>query len=182
MWFCCFSTTYGLLIWMPTLYRVEFKLPLQQSLLFGFITQAAGFVGTLVCAVLIDKIGRRTWFAAAFLLGGALLCFIGYRVPSSPYELLTYISLGAAILGSVAIGLNLYTAELYPTPFRAFASSVGGAWQRVAAAVGPIVVAMLLPGGISRVFLYFGIMALIGGVVTILFALETKQRVLEEIA
>ena len=181
MWFCCFSTTYGLLTWMPTLYRVVFNLPLRQSLLYGFITQACGFLGSLACAFLIDVVGRRAWFTGAFLLGGLLLGFIGFQTPASPAQLLAFISAGAAILGSVSIGLNLYTAELYPTPFRAFASSVGGAWQRVAAAVGPLVVAALLPGGIGRVFLYFSAMALIGALVTLLFAIETKQRQLEDI-
>ena len=181
MWFCCFSTTYGLLIWMPTLFRVVFKLPLQQSLLYGFIIQGAGFVGTLTCALAIDSAGRRRWFTGAFVLGGLLLCFVAYRQPASPGELLGYMCVGAALLGSVAIGLNLYTAELYPTPFRAFASSVGGAWQRVAAAAGPLVVGALLPRGLGEVFLYFGVTALTGGAITLLFAMETKQAVLEEL-
>lgn len=181
MWFCCSSTTYGLLVWMPTLFRVVFKLPLQQALLFGFVVQGAGFAGTVACALLIDRTGRRAWFAGAFLAGGALLCFAGARAPDTAAALLAYASLGAALLGSVAIGLNLYTAELYPTRFRAFASSAGGAWQRVAAAAGPVVVGMLLPGGLGGVLLYFGAMALAGAAVTVLFSMETKKAVLEDL-
>ncbi len=181
MWFCCFSTTYGLLIWMPTMFRLAFGLPLQQALLFGFIIQGAGFAGTVACALLIDRVGRRTWFAFAFAAGGALLCVAGLNEPRSAAGLLGYASGSAALLGSVAIGLNLYTAELYPTEFRAFASSVAGAWQRVAAAAGPVVIGVLLPGGMGRVLLYFGIVALAGAAVTILFAHETKQAVLEQI-
>lgn len=181
MWFCCFSTTYGLLIWMPTLFRTAFGLPLQQALLFGFVIQAAGFAGTVACALLIDQVGRRTWFAYAFAAGGALLCVAGLHEPQSASGLLAYTSGGAALLGSVAIGLNLYTAELYPTEFRAFASSIAGAWQRVAAALGPVVIGVLLPGGMGQVFLYFGIVALVGAAVTILLAAETKQAVLEQL-
>ena len=51
MWFCCFSTTYGLTSWLPTLYRTEFHLPLQQALLFGLITNLAGVAGSALCAV-----------------------------------------------------------------------------------------------------------------------------------
>ena len=166
---------------MPTLFRVTFHLPLQTALFYGLVIQATQLFGTVTCALVIDKTGRRAWFTGAFLAGGALLCFVSVRQPDSATELLAYTSIGAALLGSVAIGLNLYTAELYPTSFRAFASSVGGAWQRVAAAVGPIVVGALLPGGIGPVFLYFGVIALIGGGVTALFAMETKQAVLETI-
>ncbi len=32
MWFCCFSTTYGLTTWIPTLYKTVFNLPLSQAL------------------------------------------------------------------------------------------------------------------------------------------------------
>ena len=32
MWFCCFSTTYGLLTWLPTLYRTVFHLPVAEAL------------------------------------------------------------------------------------------------------------------------------------------------------
>jgi MFS transporter, putative metabolite:H+ symporter len=74
-------------------------------------------------------------------------------------------------------------AEIYPTRIRAFASSVGGAWQRVAAASGPIVVAYLLTGaGLTFVFLYFGVVALIGAAVATAFTVETKNRSLETVS
>lgn len=181
MWFCCFSTTYGLLTWMPTLYRVAFKLPLQQALLYGFATQLCGFLGTLACALLIDVVGRRPWFITAFVAGGLVLGLAGLRPPRSAGELLVVVCAGVTIINSIAIGLNLYTAELFPTPFRAFASSVAGAWQRVAAATGATVVSLLLPSGIGFVFLYFAALALIGGAITFLYAIETKSRLLEEL-
>jgi putative MFS transporter len=86
-------------------------------------------------------------------------------------------------MSSVAIGLNLYTAEIYPTRIRAFASSIGGAWQRVAAASGPLVVAYLLTGpGLAAVFAYFGVVALIGAAVAAGFTVETKNLSLEAVS
>jgi putative MFS transporter len=83
-------------------------------------------------------------------------------------------------MSAVAIGLNLYTAEIYPTRIRAFASGVGGAWQRIAAATGPNVVAYLLTGsGLVAVFSYFGVVALIGAAVAAGFTVETKEQSLE---
>ena len=43
-----------------------FKLPLDVSLRYGLITQAVGLLGTLICALTIDYVGRRIWFAIAF--------------------------------------------------------------------------------------------------------------------
>jgi putative MFS transporter len=59
---------------------------------------------------------------------------------------------------------------------------VGGAWQRVAAALGPNVIAWLLPHGTGTLFLYFGGLALIGGVLSFFFAIETKGKTLEELS
>jgi len=180
MWFCCFSTTYGLNTWMPTLYRTTFNLPLSQALGYGLVVQVCGICGSILCAFNIDRVGRRLWFAAALLCGGITLLILAGIGASTATTLLVFVSIGAFFMSSVSIGLNLYTAEIYPTRIRAFASSVGGAWQRVAAATGPIVVAYLLTGvGLSSVFVYFGIVALIGAAVAAGFTVETKNRSLE---
>jgi MFS transporter, putative metabolite:H+ symporter len=183
MWFCCFSTTYGLVAWLPTLYRTNFHLPLAQSLLFGLITQCCGIFGSLLCAFTVDRTGRRPWFIFAFLGGAATLLTLAVVGPSTAILLLVFVSLGGFFMSSAAIGLNLYTTELYPTRIRAFGNAVGGSWQRVAAAVGPLVVGYLSPlYGLGSVFIYFGGLALIGAIVTFAFADETKGRTLEELS
>jgi putative MFS transporter len=183
MWFCCFSTVYGLNTWMPTLYRTQFNLTLPQALGYGLIVQLCGIAGSILCAFNIDKIGRRLWFVAALSGGGASLLILAWIGASTAILLLTFVSLGSFFMSSVAIGLNLYTAEIYPTRMRAFASSVGGAWQRAAAASGPIVVAALLTrGGLNWVFVYFGVVALIGAAVASRFTVDTAQRSLEAVS
>ena len=78
---------------------------------------------------------------------------------------------------SVSLALNLYTGEIYPTRIRAFAGSVGGAWQRVAAAIGPNVVAWLLPDGtgLFALFLYFGGLAIIAGALAVVLLRHRNQ-------
>jgi MFS transporter, putative metabolite:H+ symporter len=99
---------------------------------------------------------------------------------SSARMLLVFVSIGMFFMSAIAIGLNLYTAEIYPTRIRAFASAIGGAWQRVAAATGPNVVAYLLVGsGLTAVFSYFGVVALIGAAVAAGYTVETKEQPLE---
>lgn len=183
LWFCCFSTTYGLNTWMPTLYKTQFNLSLSQSLGYGLIVQVCGILGAMLCAFNIDKVGRRTWFALALLCGGATLLLLAATGAGSATVLLIFVSIGSFFMSGVAIGLNLYTAEIYPTRIRAFASSVGGAWQRVAAASGPIVVAYLLTGtGLASVFVYFGVIALLGAAIAAAFTIETKNCRLEAVS
>src|SRR5262249_59058730 len=59
IWFSAYFVNYGLSIWLPTLYRTVFKLPLDVSLRYGLITQAVGLLGTLICALTIDHYGGR---------------------------------------------------------------------------------------------------------------------------
>ncbi len=180
MWFCCFSTIYGLDSWVPTLYRTNFNLSLQQSLNYGFIVQLCGIVGAALCAFTIDKIGRRVCFAGALFGGGVTLLILAALGADSATMLLVFVSIGSFFMSAVAIGLNLYAAEIYPTRIRAFASAVGTAWQRVAAATGPNVVAYLLTGsGLTAVFSYFGVIAVVGAVVAAGYTVETKEQPLE---
>jgi putative MFS transporter len=84
----------------------------------------------------------------------------------------------------LAISLSTYTAELYPTEMRALGCGVGNAWLRAASVLGPYMVGLILStgGGINIVFLMFGGFALVGGLVTLAFAVETRGRVLEELS
>jgi putative MFS transporter len=165
---------------MPTLYRVNFHLPLSQSLGYGLIVQICGIAGAMLCAFTIDKIGRRICFTGALLGGGVTLLILAALGADSATMLLVFVSIGSFFMSAVAIGLNLYTAEIYPTRIRAFASSIGGAWQRIAAATGPNVVAYLLTGpGLTAVFSYFGVIAIVGAAVAARFTVETKEQPLE---
>ena len=60
--------------------------------------------------------------------------------------------------------------------------SAATAWLRLASMIGPGAVGMMMVGGLDKVFLAFGIVAAIAAVITGLFAVETKGRVLEEVS
>ena len=68
LWVCSYMIANGLITWLPTLYRQIFELPLQTSLAYGFTTSAFGCAAALLCALYIDKVGRKIWYAAAFFL------------------------------------------------------------------------------------------------------------------
>ena len=181
-WFCCFSTTYGLLTWLPTLYRTVFHLPVAEALKYGMITSLTGIVSAIACAFFIDYVGRRAWFTVAFFIGGLTLLALWLHGADSAETILGFVSFGMFFMSSLSLALNLYTSEIYPTRIRAFGGAVGGAWQRVAAVLGPNVIAWLLPHGTGTLFLYFGGLAIIGGVLSLFFAVETKGKSLEELS
>ena len=46
LWITVYVVNNGLVTWLPTLYRQVFKLPLETSLLYGWITSAVGVVAS----------------------------------------------------------------------------------------------------------------------------------------
>ena len=184
MWFCTYLIVYGISGWLPTIYRTIFKLPLQQALQYSLAATTAGLVGALACAYLIDRTGRRLWFAMAFFAGAVPLFILWMRgTGSSAVDVMIYASLSYAMINTLALGLYLYTPEIYPTRVRALGSGAATAWLRVASMIGPFMIGAILPqAGLGTVFLVFGVAAVAGGVVAALFTLETRGRVLEEIA
>ena len=180
MWFCAYCVNYGLAIWLPTVYRTVFKLPLEQSLKYGLITQAVGLLGTLICALVIDHVGRRLWFAWSFAAAAVALAALAvYQAPTAE-QVLTCMTIAYFFISSVNIGVYLYTPELYPTRVRALAVGTATAWLRFASIIGPTVVGTMIASGLPAVFLTFAAVAGIAAVITGLFAVETKGRVLEE--
>ncbi len=183
LWVCTYLIVYGLAAWAPSLFRTAYKLPLQQSLMYGFILAGAGLIGVLLCIALIDKIGRRMVFGIAFLVGSLPLLSFAMGGARTAQEVLITICLGFLFINALAVAMATYTAENYPNQLRALGGGIAGAWQRGASMVGPFVVGAVLPKyGPDAVFVMFGVVALVGAAICFLFALETRGKVLEELA
>jgi putative MFS transporter len=182
IWFATYFFNYGLVVWLPTIYSTVFKLPLQQSLQYGLITQAVGFLGALTCALSIDRVGRRPWFALAFAVNAIALGALYILGPDSPQRVLVFVSSGYFFVSVLSIGVYVYTPELYPTRARAIAVGTATAWLRFASILGPSIVGAIVGSGLGSVFLMFAAVAVVGAVVTGLFAVETKGRVLEDVS
>jgi len=98
-------------------------------------------------------------------------------------EILILATAAYAVLQTIAFSLYLYSAELYPTRLRAVGTGFGSAWLRAGSSIGPILVGSIVADlGIQYVFAAFAAVAIIGGLVTLLFAIETKGRVLEDLS
>jgi putative MFS transporter len=183
LWFCTYTVINGLITWMPTLYREVFGLPLQTSLAYGFITSACGVVASIACALLIDRVGRRNWYFAAFALGVLLLGALAILGAGEVTHVLVLVSLAYAIVQTIAFSLYLYSAELYPTRLRAFGIGCGSAWLRLGSSAGPLLVGYVTASfGVGSVFAVFGGVLAVGAVVTWLFAVETAGKSLEALS
>jgi putative MFS transporter len=183
LWVCSYMINNGLITWLPTLYKQMFQLPLQTSLGYGWITSAVGVVASVICALLIDKVGRRRWYVTAFLLAIVPLSGLALLGATSATEVLILATAAYAILQTITFSLYLYSAEIYPTRLRAIGTGLGSAWLRAGSAIGPVLVGVIVGNlGIRYVFAAFAAVALVGGIVTVLFAIETKGRVLEELS
>lgn len=183
LWVCVYMINNGLITWLPTLYKGVFHLPLQTSLGYGWITSSVGVIASIICALLIDKVGRKRWYATAFLVVTVPLLTLTWLGATSATEVLILATVTYAILQTIAFSLYLYSAELYPTRLRCVGTGFGSAWLRAGSSIGPLMVGFIVGDlGIRYVFSAFAAVALIGGVVTLLFAIETKGRILEELS
>ena len=183
MWIGAYFVTYGLTAWAPSLFNIVYHLPIQTSLIYGFVLAGIGLLGALLALYLIEAIGRKPMFIIGFGLCSLPLLSFVFLGQLSALTVLLVVS-GAFIFCSfLALGLATYTAEIYPTHLRALGGGVASAWQRGASYAGPVVVGLILPHyGVNAVFVLFGLFALMGCLVTAIFAIETRSQVLERLS
>jgi MFS transporter, putative metabolite:H+ symporter len=183
LWIGAYFVSYGITAWMPSLFRTVYHLNVQQSLNYGLINNVFGLAGAFLALYLIEAIGRRRMFIVS--LGGCCVFLLSFAfLPQlSAVGTLAVATSGFFFLSSTLLSLATYTAEIYPTHLRVLGGGVASAWQRGASVVGTTVVGWVLPNyGINAVFVMFGLFALMGAVVAIFFAVETRAQVLEQVS
>src|SRR5262249_32671562 len=189
IWFAAYFVNYGLSAWLPTIYRTVFQLPLDQSLRYGLITQIVGLIGTAICALSIDHVGRRPWFTLSFVGAALALWTLALYPAPTAAQVLACVTVAYFFVSTINIGVYLYTPELYPTRVRAFGVGTATAWLRFASMIGPYVVGLMIgprltPAQVSevpRVFLAFGIVAAGGAIITGPFAGAAHGPLVQEV-
>ena len=182
LWFVSYFITNSLNNWMPSLYNTIYGLGLRESLRAASMTNVAKVLLLLVCAFFIDRAGRRNWTVACFVIGGLLLAVLGFAGARSVTSVMILATVSYGIVGSVNAVLYLYTPEIYPTRMRAIGTGLATSWLRLASAIGPSLVGVMVGSiGTGSVFIMFAAAAVVGAVAG-LFMIETRARQLEEIA
>jgi MFS transporter, putative metabolite:H+ symporter len=91
-------------------------------------------------------------------------------------------TLSYGLIGSINAVVYLYTPEIYPTRMRAIGTGVATSWLRIASAIGPSLIGVMLgAGGVSSVFLMFAAVAALGLIASTRM-IETRNLRLEDIA
>jgi len=182
LWACSYFVSNGLNNWMPSLYNTVYHLPLQQSLRAASMTNVAQVALLLVCALVIDRAGRRNWMVTAFLGSAALLAVLGLAAAQSVMAVMILATLSYGAVGSANAVLYLYTPEIYPTRMRAIATGLATSWLRLTSAIGPPIVGLMVgSAGVGSVFVMFAAVSFAGAIVARQM-IETRGRKLEEIA
>ncbi|MDV5149521.1 MFS transporter [Streptomyces sp. SBC-4] len=182
LWFVAYYVNHGISTWLPSLYTKTFGLDLSTALVYTLLSNVTGLVGTLVVALLIDRIGRRPALVGA-LVGTVLsLGVLALAGATSGGQVAVFASCTTFFLYAVNAGLYLYSPELYPTSNRARGAAFGGVWNRLGVILGPVVVGAIIGAGgsLTLVFLQLAVVAAVGAAIAC-FAVETKGRTLEEL-
>jgi len=187
-WFLASFINYGCTVWLPTLFiRLGGAAP-STSLLLTALVGLLAAVCVLTAGLVIDRVGRRRLLMTSFaiMLLGAAIGSLGVGVlawPTLPVLVAAGLAIGSG--ASLALGpLWIYTAELYPTRMRSWATSAASGMNRAASIVSPVAIGAVISagGGVSAIFSILLVCALLGLVVLATMAVETSHRSLEDIA
>jgi MFS transporter, putative metabolite:H+ symporter len=182
LWAAAYLIANSLNNWMPTLYTTVYHLGLTQALRAASMTNVAQVALVLLCAMVIDRTGRKYWMMGAFGLGAVLLSVLAFGGTQDVSWVIVFSTLSYGLVGSIAAVVYLYTPEIYPTRMRAIGTGVATSWLRVASAIGPTLVGFMLgKGGVDSVFLMFAGVAVLG-LVAATRMIETRNLRLEDIS
>jgi len=183
-WFVASLVSYTLTVWLPTIYRTVFNMPVQEALRFAVVNNVVGLVGGLFAAFLVDIVGRRAWFIIAFTGAALPLLWLGYNSGALTADMVLWFSSACSFFAnSLLLSLYVYTPEIYPTRSRALGTSVATSWQRIGSIVGPMLVSLALSGyGLGAAFAGFACASLLAALIAVTAMGETRQRVLEELS
>lgn len=188
IWFTAYFVVYGFGIWLPSLYVRVGHLPASRSLLLTAISGAVGVAASYALVLVLDRFGRRPTFQAAYtvMIVGGVFGYVSIGLlhhASWPWLFVTALVMltGGDVL---AIGVYIYTPELYPTRMRGWGTSFCSTGSRLASYLGPVIIGDILAAklGLSWIFLLMIIASVLGMVLLSLYGPETKGRVLEELA
>ncbi|ESJ25321.1 MFS transporter, partial [Cupriavidus sp. HPC(L)] len=182
LWATCGFIQYGLSTWLPTIYKTVYHAPLQLALNLAAGASVLGVVGSLVCAMVVDKVGRKPVINVSFVLCALSLALAGLLHEQSVYVVATLCAFAMGFLASGFITAYVYTPELYPTSVRAMGCGFGGAWLKIAAIFAPTLIAGTIGSGdLSGAFYALALVPFAAALTVHWLGIETKGKVLEQL-
>jgi MFS transporter, putative metabolite:H+ symporter len=181
LWNCVFLVTGPSTIYWVIYARESLKLTLYQVGDIVFWGYAGGVAGAFTGGWLIDRIGRKYTCASAYVLA-ALSIYMLYHVSAIPAQY-TWMILTVFTFAAGNSATQVYASELFPTEIRA----TGYGWTtnfagRITEVAVPILIGFLIaPLGIPGAMAIVSIGPVLGALLVLRFAPETRGLTLEEI-
>ncbi|WP_329576617.1 MULTISPECIES: MFS transporter [unclassified Streptomyces] len=180
-WACSLWPVYAIYAFGPALLQA---LNLADPHLANMGSAAIGvffLIGCVIATLVANRLNRRTLLIGPFAVATAALLVLGL-VPKAPTGIIAALFvLYALAIGGPTIMQWIYPNELFPTAVRATAVGVGTAFSRIGAAVGTFVTPILLDHmGIGATMLIAGLVCVVGLVVSVCMAPETRHHDLHE--
>ncbi|MGW0734749.1 MFS transporter [Streptomyces sp. NPDC002851] len=140
-------------------------------------------VGCAASLLVVNRIGRRTLVIHSFIWSGLALLLLGIFPDAPSGVIMTLFALYAIIIGGTQILQWIYPNELFPTEVRGSAVGLASSLSRIGAAVGTYLVPVALSSwGIGGTMLAAAAISLVGAVVSMAWAPETRGMALHEAA
>lgn len=140
-------------------------------------------IGCIVGTKLIDVLGRRKMLIHSFLWSGLALLLLGAFSDSSEMVVLVFFGAYALLIGGAQVLELVYPNEIFPTELRPYAMVWAVSATRIGAAIGTFLVPMSLETiGIGNTMYVAAAVTLVGLIVSVAWAPETKSKDLSEAA
>ncbi|TLS47751.1 MFS transporter [Streptomyces montanus] len=140
-------------------------------------------IGCVIALLCVNRMGRRPLVIHSFIWSGLALLLLGIFPDAPSGVIMTLFALYAVIIGGTQILQWVYPNELFPTEVRGSAVGLASSASRIGAAVGTYLVPLALTGwGVGGTMLAAAAISLIGAVVSVLWAPETRGMALHEAA
>lgn len=140
-------------------------------------------VGCVAATCLINIMGRRSLVIQSFLWASIALTGLGFYADGPAWLILLLFCSYAFFSGGTQVLQIVYPNEIFPTEIRAFAVGMGASLSRVGAATGTWLVPIALRSiGIGNTMFVAAAISLVGLLVSVALAPETRSMTLQEAA
>ena len=138
-------------------------------------------LGCIPALFLINTMGRRPMLIWSFVFMTLAMCILGFFPTASTLIIMSAFALYAFFSGPPSVLDWVYPNELFPTDIRASAVGLCTAISRIGAAIGTFLLPFSLKSlGIGSTMLICAVITLIGLLLSILMAPETKGMTLAQ--
>ncbi len=179
IWFVITFAYYGFFSWIPTL-LVQRGITVTKSFEFSIIIYAAQIPGYFSAAWLSERLDRK-YTIAVYLTGSAIAAYWLSQM-SDPALITVAGAVLSFFLNGTYAGLYAYTPEVFPTFIRATGSGLASAFGRIGSITAPLIIGLTAASwGFVGVFGLTTAILAVGVITTVIFAVPTRGRSLEDI-